>query len=241
MKFYIQQKNNQWLNTACYAIWYACNERGIEYSAFTFDNLISNSLNLSKETVVCGGIKSVLMALEKIGARAPENIDLPSSLTDFYKRKIWTSHLGNIRSIEKFEKPLHIKPLYGHKLFNGSVIRSTKDLLTLTNVPSETEIIVQEYIEMLSEYRFYILNKEIIGVGFYNGNPVFMPDTSIVTNAIYSFINSPIAYSIDVAVTNNNDTIVIEVNDAFSLGFYGLNPFKYCDMVEARWKEMTMA
>jgi hypothetical protein len=34
---------------------------------------------------------------------------------------------------------------------------------------------------------------------------------------------------------------LIEINDGFSLGNYGLSNIKYAKMVEARWKEMVSA
>ena len=45
-------------------------------------------------------------------------------------------------------------------------------------------------------------------------------------------------YSIDFAVTDKGDTVLIEINDAFGLSSYGLNPIVYCQMLESRWNQI---
>lgn len=64
-------------------------------------------------------------------------------------------------------------------------------------------------------------------------------DFEMVERMVAAYKSSPIAYSIDVALTKEGDTVLIEVNDAYSLGTYGLDPILYSKMIEARWCELV--
>jgi len=48
------------------------------------------------------------------------------------------------------------------------------------------------------------------------------------------------AYCIDFGVLAEGlGTVVVEVNDSFTMGSYGLLPRAYASMIEARWEELT--
>ena len=48
----------------------------------------------------------------------------------------------------------------------------------------------------------------------------------------------PVACSIDIGVTSENKTILIECNDAYALGSYGLVDFRYAKFTSARWAQI---
>jgi hypothetical protein len=50
--------------------------------------------------------------------------------------------------------------------------------------------------------------------------------------------NSNSAYGIDFGVLAQEDTALIELNDGFSLGSYGLDRSIYADLILARWTEL---
>lgn len=56
---------------------------------------------------------------------------------------------------------------------------------------------------------------------------------------VRSYVDSPSAYSIDIGLTAENETIIVEVNDGYSLGSYGLDPLLYAKLLSARWAELT--
>lgn len=43
----------------------------------------------------------------------------------------------------------------------------------------------------------------------------------------------------DFGVTNTGATILVEVNDGYSLGNYGLDSLLYAKLLSARWTELT--
>ena len=50
---------------------------------------------------------------------------------------------------------------------------------------------------------------------------------------------APAAYGLDFGVTADGRTLLVEANDGFALGCYGLDPVIYAEMLEARWCELA--
>ena len=46
------------------------------------------------------------------------------------------------------------------------------------------------------------------------------------------------ACAIDIGVTASKETILVECNDAYALGSYGLTDFKYAKFISARWSQI---
>lgn len=81
---------------------------------------------------------------------------------------------------------------------------------------------VSEKVDILSEYRVYIISGEIEVVAHYDGDPLIFPDINLIkeANLIYSTQKSyPKSYSLDVMVTNKG-TSIIEIHNFHSLGLY---------------------
>jgi hypothetical protein len=57
--------------------------------------------------------------------------------------------------------------------------------------------------------------------------------------AIKAFQSGPRAYSLDFGVLRTGETCLVEVNDAYALGHYGLQSVLYARMIDARWEELT--
>jgi hypothetical protein len=60
-------------------------------------------------------------------------------------------------------------------------------------------------------------------------------------NDFIKWNNRPVACSIDFAVIkeeNKNKTILLEVNDAYALGCYGLYHLDYAKLISARWSQI---
>jgi len=79
-----------------------------------------------------------------------------------------------------------------------------------------------------------------LGIYWYLGDFRVFPDMKIIDEAIaeYTKNGAPAGYSIDFGVTDNGKTLLVECNDGWSLGNYGLEPSKYCRLLGRRWHEM---
>lgn len=81
---------------------------------------------------------------------------------------------------------------------------------------------VSEIVNILSEYRVYIIGGEIQAIEHYNGNPTILPDVDLIkkANLLYSSQKDyPKSYSLDVMVTPRG-TSIIEIHNFTSLGLY---------------------
>lgn len=81
---------------------------------------------------------------------------------------------------------------------------------------------VSEVVDILSEYRVYIINGNIENIVHYNGDPTIFPDVKLIeeANLLYSREKDyPKSYSMDVMVTPKG-TALIEIHYFSSLGLY---------------------
>jgi hypothetical protein len=81
---------------------------------------------------------------------------------------------------------------------------------------------LSESIDILSEYRIYVISGKIYAIAYYNGNPCIFPDIQLINkaNIIYSFDKEyPKSYTMDIAITNKG-TCILEIHTLFSCGLY---------------------
>lgn len=226
---------NEFINTNVYNAWEGFWLLGCHCIPFTWKQF--DHLPFTKETVVVGWIRTVRKAFQVLGVQTPPEVSIPDELMDFAGRKIWTSTLGDIRKEDDLR--VFIKPLDGHKLFTGHVrTGEMKDLIFTSVYPDETKILVSDVVKFVSEYRGFVLDGKLIGLKHYAGDFKLMIDADKVEAAIKQYKSAPVAYSIDFGLTDDGRTLLVEVNDAFSLGCYGLDRVWYARMIEARWDQI---
>jgi hypothetical protein len=219
--------------------------RGYEIARFEFDEIArgrldADLLEAADEMVLRGSVEAVRETLVRANRPAPPHLDLPEALTPWFGRTVRHARLGEIRALvdsPSFE-PCHLKPLNRHKLFNGTVVRAFRDLIPTASILDSVEVLVQGIVEFVSEWRAYILRGEIIHVGRYRGDPLLFPDARTMSEALKAFVDRPIAMAMDWGVTADGRTLLVEVNDGYSLGNYGLGGPEYTAMIEARWREL---
>jgi hypothetical protein len=243
---YVQQNDlGEWLTPSQFAAQRGFALKGYEVRPYTYEQLLNGECEHNRHIIYHGGVQAVVEALKRIGVQRPDNFDLPEQLREdrYLRRKWWTTTLQEARSLEK---PIFIKPLEGHKRFTGHVVRCFSDLLKTSSLPSEYPVLAQEPITFLSEFRYFVVRGRAVGMSCYWGRPLILPDGDRIQEMIQTYTNCPVAYSLDVGTieydTGNNivtETALVEVNDFFSLGSYGLDALLYVEGVELRWDEMV--
>lgn len=166
-------------------------------------------------------------------------MDYPGSLQDFFGRRIWKAKLGWVR---QYTSNIFVKPIE-HKLFTGFVWNGCTDEASRRRVvclEDDVDVWVSDTIEILSEYQCIVLDGKILDVRKYKGDWSKAPNRDTVESAVKSFSNAPISYCLDVGVVKDK-TLIIEVNDGFSFGHYGLHHADYARCLSARWEEMASA
>jgi hypothetical protein len=82
--------------------------------------------------------------------------------------------------------------------------------------------------------------QKVIGIGHYAGDVFRPPEAQVVRDAVRDYaVEAPVAYAIDFGVTEEGRTLLVEVNDAYALGCYGLHPTPYANMLEDRWRQIV--
>lgn len=121
-------------------------------------------------------------------------------------------------------------------------IMETRALLKMMglNVPvHDYPIWISEVVEFIAEWRCFVLDGRVLDVRPYTGDYHAQFDASVIDEAITCWKDAPIAYGLDIGVTRDGRTLVVEVNDGYALGNYGLSPLKSINFHRARWKEMV--
>lgn len=193
------------------------------------------------EVLVFGGVEVVRQYLGRLGCE-PVPWDYPDALHPYMGRSFRVETLGAIRA--KYNEPgppVFVKPV-AHKLFPGQHVCRFGDLLGTAGLPPETEVYVAEHVDLLSEWRFYVWDGEAVACGHYRGDPCVFADADVVRQCVRELVqveNAPCAGSIDFGVVRGGATLLVEVNDMFSLGSYGVPAMLYSSMIEARWQQIV--
>jgi len=245
---YVQKKDGEFINETAYSFWYGCRLLGIHTVPFVAadkdaygDVQSLDSLELRRDTLVHGWIGSVRKALKKIGVPEPQwDGAPPKELEPFYGRRMWPTTMKEVRYRLEENNHIFIKPLKVQKAFTGFVTSGkVSDLIQTAGFEDDFEILASEPVEFVSEYRFFIHNGLIIGCKNYRGDFTRLPDFEVAYACLKAFKGSPVSYSLDLGVTADGKTLVVEINDAFALGAYGMPSVPYAQMVISRWEEMV--
>jgi hypothetical protein len=241
MRVYIQRHKGEFQNVIGYTAWKGFEQLGDEVLYFDIGDLENNRMELSKDTLVVGTIYCVRTALEKLGCVPPDNLDYPECLYKYLGRKVWRTTMRWLREqYNDVGDPVFVKPVRVHKAFTGYVVTRYRDLIPTARFDSDMELWASEVVDFVAEYRYFVFEHQVVGVGHYRGDPLRYPDPSIVTAAVRDYApEAPVAYCIDFGVDKDGRTLLVEVNDGFAFGTYGLNSLVHVKMLEARWKEMV--
>jgi hypothetical protein len=207
-------------------------------------NTINHLLLTDKlsDIIPVGSVEFCRTYTEIVGLELPDDFSYGSvdiSLIEPYlKRKI------NKTTFALAKECSFIKPVYT-KLFTGDIKNRIND-----SSLSEFEVWESEPVEFTAEFRFYIYRDKVIGYSRYDDLDCDCKelDHHLIEKIIKVQNSFPIAYSIDIGWRNDiNEWSLIELNDAWALGFYNNSdtsskPPKSSDyalMIAERWREIV--
>lgn len=214
---------------------------GVEAGTFTPAEFRAGHVPLARDTIVVGGVVTVLSALQRLGVPLPEIIDYPECLWPLLHREVRLGTLQEVRRryAEGPQEPWFIKPV-DHKVFDGHLVGRFGDLGETAGMAPQTEIWISSVVKFETEYRYFVRNHRVVGVGHYRGDPLLTPDPNVVRSAVETYApEAPAAYVLDFGVLSTGETALVEVNDGFAFGCYGLHPREHARMLEARWVQLT--
>jgi hypothetical protein len=133
---------------------------------------------------------------------------------------------------DKFVKP--VQP----KRCNSFMSNTLKDQsVMLMHLDENEQFYVSDLIDFESEWRVYVKKNVIQAVCFYKGDPTIFPDAKTIRRMISSW-DGPCCYALDVGIARNM-TCLVEINDFYSIGNYGLYHMLYAEMLLLRWRELV--
>lgn len=225
--------------------------RGLGYEITPFDSQNPNWCALAgvcKSTPVRGSVQSVRAALRYLGAPEPKNVDIPRALKKYAGRKIWTSTVGEV--FEKQES-VFIKPLLDQKAFYGHVAYDGWSAY-LDGLPQSYKLLCAERTQFLSEFRCYVIHGKIVKYVCYcyedRGQARLSEAEKELTLAMLKdYTDQPAGFCFDVGriptgksgFSLDTKLVLVEVNEGFSCGNYGLKNTVFAELIRARWRELV--
>ncbi|MCW3466111.1 ATP-grasp domain-containing protein [Chitinophaga nivalis] len=190
------------------------------------------------EEVVVGGISDITKALAHFQITLPAPLDYPYSLHPFLGRQLWPSTLHTFAK-EAGGQPVFIKPMNRSKAFTGKLITAERDLIGCYDYQEDMDIWCAEPVKFLSEWRCFVRYGHILDVRRYRGDWELHYDAAVIAATLQSYTSAPKAFALDFGITDKGETLLVEANDGYSLGAYGLNSLDYAKLLSARWAELT--
>ena len=213
------------------------------YTSYYKKHMVRGKVHLTKDDFVAGEIPSTFAALKQYGVEYHYE-DYPECLHKYLHRKIWTDTMRNIKRElfnEGYIDPTFIKPKDSLKKFTGFVLTNIDDLQYTNHAGDNTEIYCSEPVVWLAEYRCPVINGKVRGMfrtPYTCHDYDVSPKLEEVQQMADDFVNSPKGYCLDVGVLSTGETALIEVNDGFSVGMYGMSKELYAELLITRWNEL---
>ncbi len=156
-------------------------------------------------------------------------------------RQYTTMTVKKVREVVADGGKLFVKP-FQQKLFSGLVV-DPYSISTLREQPDDLEIMTYTVIENIkSEWRAYVLYGKVEDCRNYSGDFKIAPNYEWVERVIKNLRDKlPVSFTADVGVVDNNGIkgdFVVEFNDMYAIGNYGLENSVYLRMLRERYFEI---
>lgn len=230
-----------------YSVNGAAAERGFRYLGYETRRFLRDELEtlpLSSETVVVGGMGCLHAVWEQLGVRVPVHASTPAVLTPFLGRQSWRTTQAELLKADHF--PVFVKPYEDSKVFNGQVVQSAEELALLLEprsgfpaVGKEFALLAQEPVTFVSEWRVFVLRGRAIGIAHYRGGLLTFPSSGVIRATLGAYTHAPAGYSADFGITDTGRTLLVETNDGYALGYMGIAEAQYAELLPARWDEIV--
>lgn len=242
---FVQEYGNARMEPEMRDMFLELQRRGIPVELFTEKRMSRRQLPIRPDTLVVGTVPVVLSALQSLGIAPPPTNDYPVCLEPFLRRRIWRSTVGQLMNRLYFSDefaPVFAKPEGRKKRFTGRVFQSAEDVYHLEGASKSIPILCSDVTHWVSEYRTFVINGRIVGTRHYSGDPMVAPDHAVIAECVARLEASPestAGYGLDFGVLDNGTTAIVEWNDGYSLGSYGLCRELYCDLLLSRWEQLN--
>ena len=245
MRAFLQKCGSEWFDDFVYSARQPLLDRGftiIPFNDFELQDLVVCEI-FDKDDIIIGSVEATKAFWNAVGIEVPKYIGYPKSLDSFYGRNIKRTRFGKI-TVD--DLPIFIKPVYDIKLFTGFVLDKSTTLHNIgmyySDVNPNTAVYTSEPIDIISEYRCFVHKNKLVGIKHYDGDFTKFPDVLTIESMMQKYYNeSPVSYTLDVGLVRDGDgfkTILVEINDFWAIGSYGLDGKTYVRMLIDRFQEI---
>jgi hypothetical protein len=211
---------------------------------FTETELYLNRNLITKDDIFGGHVNICKQIWKNIGVDEPYLDCYPSLLEKYLGRcvrKMTVKRFYNLLDENgEFGETYFVKPLK-NKLFTGFTCTTRIEAAIKIPCSNKTDVYVSSYVNFGAEFRAYVFNNKIVDVFRYWGdNWEAVVDKPTVDNMVCTLTGTmPSFYSLDFGVDDKGNTLLVEVNDGYALGNYGLGPKQYAEMTAVRCREIV--
>ena len=232
----------------------------VPVDVFTMKRLNRRQLPLSSTSLVVGDHAAMKQVFKQLNVKLPPADCYPQCIRSFLKRRIWTSTVRYVLgAADNLSQPIFVKPKDDTKEFTGMVLKTHDGFCHLRAIISSRRRMMNVYcsavVDFVAEWRVFVVNGKVVGVRQYTGkdneimddnNLVPQLDMGVVQACINEFEgsydegHSPAGYGLDFGVLRHStETVLVEWNDGYGLGSYGLDAATYTNLLTARWTQLT--
>lgn len=212
-------------------------DREYDYVLFNSLNFTENSMGinfLKKDVIPVGNIEFVEKFLYDYRKIVPKAINIPQELLlpEYLKREVNIVHLPSINEPMQLGEKKFVKSLKKIKGVAGITDSIGREFLCEERVEIgedgrslSKDFIVSDIIDIVAEWRCFVFRDRLLDTRQYLGEIGVYPDVSKIKNMISSYKNGSPAYTLDVAVNNKGETVILECHNFWSCGLYGFSDY----------------
>ena len=217
---------------------------GYDTKLISATDIYANKHQITREDVFGGHVQLCQYIWKQLKVADPCIPNYPEELKGYFGRSIQKMKIKDFRKIlqenEDFGHKLFVKPIT-NKLFTGFVCLTEKEFDSKCTCGNNVDVYVSSYVDFGAEFRAYIYKGKVVDCYRYWGDDwkVTTPHMNIEEMVSKLKINA-IFYSLDVGIdTSRQRTLLMEVNDGYALGNYGINFLDYAKYSSERWLEIV--
>lgn len=217
---------------------------GEEVKFYTTKDIFLENFKISKDDIFLGYCDTSRTIFRKLGVPNPASMDYLPCLDKFLHRNLQQTTIGDVlKTVESgnYFDPFFIKPANIQKLFTGKVCSKPLDIVRLNDFDKNTLVWVSSLVEFKTEFRCYVNHWNIINCIRYTGDYRLSPNWKTVDTMMETLKNEkmPVTFCLDIGVLSTGETALVEINDGFAFGNYGLAPRIYASIMKDRWYEIV--
>lgn len=217
----------------CACAMYGAIESALDYRLVNYEDVAAGRYDtLIRNHLFVGSVEFMREVFKRVGIdnpRVPKNSNREHEILTLKQAH---ERVANGES-------LFIKP-YEIKLFTGLVLDGCQ-YSCLETLPEDTKVMAYKPFthRLVSEWRIYIWNGRIEDARNYSGEVLATPSVNYIEKVIEMDCKGfPVAYTMDVGVLANGMHEVVEFNDMWAIGNYGIPNDIYLRMLRDRYFEI---